>query len=473
MRNIHRYALLAIVAISAGLMLWAVIAGMRAPESDKIASTMQLIGQYDEDCEPIKDSLNKTLPVKTNADGIEAIKSATIYQMRNAEGLNYIATVQAIQTVDYTDREEAYLADCKRLAELDSLEANDVKTYKKNLKKNNEERKQLASYIAEYEEKVAPLLAEERDWAARLEGVRGSDFEKESDVVLDYMQLQYERFAGKLAGLEATLAENEATYTPAVEAFDAIVKGFGVEYATKRKNNNDELSELMTDYTATITAVEAAIAEKEKAVKGSKKTEVKDDWKDNFEPLKKTLTPELISTIKAYDELITNIETAKIDVNTTEDNVKTLKAAVEAAKEDSESLMALATAISWNIYWLYFLMVFAICFVFAGFVLNFIQDANWVKIGVTTAVVLVVVLIAYLVANGHGWNDGEKLYVLDANGFSTDVVFGLGSVDSPDRYVFTAKDYMLADISIWITYLAFVLGVVAAVASSVRGIFKK
>ena len=477
MRNIHRYALLAIVAISAGLMLWAVVAGMRAPESDKIAGTMQLIGQYDEDCEPIKDSLKQTLPITTNEAGVKAINSATIYQMRNAEGLNYIKTVEEIQSInsDLELHETNYNADLQRLAEIDTLKVNDPKAYKKNSKKIDEERKQLELRIAEYNDKgVAELLAKDREWASRIEGVRGSDFEKESALVIEYMTEQYNGFVAQLDALNKELAASQAEYTAALATFDNVAMTFGVQdYATKAKNPNDELSELMTDYAATITLVQDAIAAKEKAVKDSKDKAVKTEWNDTLKPIKEQLTAEVIASVKAYDDLQTAIVKAQIDVDTTNDNVKTLTEAVKAAKADGENLMALATAVSWNIYWLYFLMIFAVVFVMVGFILNFIQDPNWIKIGVTTAVVAIVVLIAYFVADGHGWNDGEVLYVLDANGVATDVAFGIGAVDSPDRYVFTAGDYMLTDITIWITYLAAALGLVAAAVSSIRGIFKK
>lgn len=475
MRNIHKYALLAIIAISAGLMLWAAVAGMRAPESDKIADTMQLIGQYDENCEPIKDSLKQTLPITTNEEGVLAIKSATVFQMRNAEGLNYIKTVEEIQSVNsaYETAETNYNADCTRLAELETLQAENAKEYKKNAKKYDEERKNLELRIAEYNDKgVAELLAKDREWASRIEGVKGSDFEKESALVVEYMEEQYDIYVAELNALTETLKASQAEFDAALAVFTDVAKAFGIEknnFATKAKNPNDDQSEMMTDYVSTIDELQKVITDIEK----SSDKAVKAEWKNTLKAKKDELTADVLAQVKAYDALATKIVEAQINVDTTADNVATLKKAVAAAKADSENLMALATAVSWNIYWLYFLMLFAIAFVLAGFVLNFIQDPNWIKIGVTTAVVAVVVVIAYLVADSHGWNDGEVLYMLDANGAATDVAFGIGAVDSPDRYIFTKSDYMLTDITIWITYLASILGIAAAVVSSVRGIFKK
>jgi hypothetical protein len=285
------------------------------------------------------------------------------------------------------------------------------------------------------------------------------------------MTEQYDGFVAQLDALNKELAASQAEYDVSLAVLADVADAFGIsakDYKPKHKNPNDEFSEEMTDYAATITLVQNAIATKEKDSKG------KAEWKNTLKPMKEQLTEDVIAKVKAYDDLQTAIVKAQIDVDTTSDNVKTVKAAVEAAKADAENLMALATAVSWNIYWLYFLMVFAIVFVLTGFILNFIQDPNWIKIGATTAVIAIVVLIAYFVADGHGWNDGKVLYVLDANGMATDVAFGIGAVDnSLEREAFKAGDYMLADMSIWITYLAFILGIATAVVSSVRGIFKK
>ena len=59
--------------------------------------------------------------------------------------------------------------------------------------------------------------------------------------------------------------------------------------------------------------------------------------------------------------------------------------------------------------------------------------------------------------------------MLDAAG--EPIPFGLGN-DPETRTVFGADEYQIADISIWITYLAFIGAALAAAFSSVRGIFK-
>lgn len=480
MKHIHRIALLVIVLISLGLMAWAVVAGMRAPESDKIASTMQLIGQYDENCEPIKDSLDKTLPVLTTDAGVLAINSATIYQVRNAEGLNYMQTVAEIRNIDpaleqskavYEDAKQRQDAINARLAEIEELKSTKKTTeYNKTKKERtdlNKEFKSNDSLIMVYEGgDYAARYSQDSTWQARIANIKGKDFANESALVIEYMQSKYDKYAAELQAKRDIEKNNAEVDAANLETLETIRKTFGVEEVKKLKNPEDEKAGEMPDYKATVANLKDAIAKKEKDTP-------KKEWNNTFKPVKEQFTDEFIAAIEAYDTLQTEIVVLENDVTTTHDNIETVKKAVEEAKADGENLMALAKAISFNIYWLYFLMLFSVVFVVVGFILNFIQNPNWIKIGSTLVVVAIVVAIAYFMADSHGWNDGKVLYVLDANGFSTGIVFGIGQVDSPDRYVFTSQEYMLTDVTIWITYLSVVLGVAAAVVSSVRGIFKK
>lgn len=478
MKHIHRIALLVIILISLGLMAWAVVAGMRAPESDKIASTMQLIGQYDENCEPIKDSLDKTLPVLTTDAGVLAINSATIYQVRNAEGLNYMQTVAEIRNIDpaleqskavYEDAKQRQDAINARLAEIEELKSN-KKEYNKTKKERTDldkEFKSNDSLIKVYEGgDYAARYSQDSTWQARIADIKGKDFASESALVIEYMQSKYDKYAAELQA-KLDIEKNNAEVDAAnLETLETIRKTFGVEEVKKLKNPEDEKAGDMPDYKATIANLKDAIAKKEKDTP-------KKEWNNTFKPVKEQFTDEFIAAIEAYDTLQTEIVVLENDVATTHDNIETVKKAVAEAKADGENLMALAKAVSFNIYWLYFLMLFAVVFVAVGFILNFIQNPNWIKIASTLVVVAIVVAIAYFMADSHGWNDGKVLYVLDANGISTGIVFGIGQVDSPDRYVFTSQEYMLTDITIWITYLSVILGLAAAVVSSVRGIFKK
>lgn len=479
MKHIHRIALLVIILISLGLMAWAVVAGMRAPESDKIASTMQLIGQYDEDCEPIKDSLDKTLPVLTTDAGVLAINSATIYQVRNAEGLNYMQTVAEIRNIDPAlEQSKAVYEDAKtrqdainaRLAEIEELKSTNKKEYNKTKKERTDLDKEFNSndsLIKVYEGgDYATRYSQDSTWQARIANIKGKDFASESALVIEYMQSKYDKYAADLEAKRDIEKNNAEVDAANLETLETIRKTFGVEEVKKLKNPEDEKAGDMPDYKATIANLKDAIAKKEKDTP-------KKEWNNTFKPVKEQFTDEFIAAIEAYDTLQTEIVVLENDVATTHDNIETVKKAVAEAKADGENLMALAKAVSFNIYWLYFLMLFAVVFVAVGFILNFIQNPNWIKIASTLVVVAIVVAIAYFMADSHGWNDGKVLYVLDANGISTGIVFGVGQVDSPDRYVFTSQEYMLTDITIWITYLSVILGLAAAVVSSVRGIFKK
>ena len=113
-------------------MGWAVVAGWNAPETKKIADTMKLVCQYDDNWTAIEDEHQQTLPVKSSQEAIEAMNVATINQMRGADGLNYDKTVSEIGTIDgtllqnkqlYDDAIASQNAIDARKAELETVEA--------------------------------------------------------------------------------------------------------------------------------------------------------------------------------------------------------------------------------------------------------------------------------------------------------------------------------------------------------------
>ena len=155
-----------------------------------------------------------------------------------------------------------------------------------------------------------------------------------------------------------------------------------------------------------------------------------------------------------------------------------LKKAIEEAEADQFNIMKLGKAVYFNLLWLEVLMGLAIMLMIVGFLLNFAQNSGGiVKTIVAGVIVIVGVGAAYFIATNHGWVDGVVLYVTNAVGqpmldaAGEPIPFGLGN-DPETRTVFGANDYQIADISIWITYLAFIGAALAAVFSSVRGIFK-
>ena len=149
-----------------------------------------------------------------------------------------------------------------------------------------------------------------------------------------------------------------------------------------------------------------------------------------------------------------------------EENIAASIKANEEAKANGENMVALANAIHWNLMWFYFLMVFAIAFIIMSALFNLFLNAGGLKKTLLSLVVVVaIVAIAYVVANGNGWAEGHTLK--DAAGYD----LGIGT-DPATRTVFGAFEYMVADTSILVTYITFAGAALAAVLSAVRGIFK-
>jgi hypothetical protein len=129
-------------------------------------------------------------------------------------------------------------------------------------------------------------------------------------------------------------------------------------------------------------------------------------------------------------------------------------------------MVALATAVNWNLMWFYFMMVFAICFILFAFLWDMFLNAGGLKkTFISVLVVAGVIGIAYYIASGNGWNEGATLK--DAAGYD----LGIGT-DMATRTVFGPFEYMIADTSIWVTYITIAGAALAAVLSAIRGIFK-
>jgi hypothetical protein len=74
--------------------------------------------------------------------------------------------------------------------------------------------------------------------------------------------------------------------------------------------------------------------------------------------------------------------------------------------------------------------------------------------------------IAYYVAAGHGWAEGNTLK--DAAGYD----LGLGT-DPTTRQVFGAQDYMIGDVTLIVCYIVAGGAILSAVLSVIIGFFKK
>lgn len=156
----------------------------------------------------------------------------------------------------------------------------------------------------------------------------------------------------------------------------------------------------------------------------------------------------------------------KENISVMEENIAASEAANAKAQADCKNVVALAKAISVNIMWFYFLLVFAIFFILINTVMNLFQNKGGLgRTLVSVCVVAAVIGISYVLATTHGWADGATLK--DAAGYD----LGLGT-DLATRKVFGPFEYMLADASIWVTYITFAGAALAAILSAVRGIFK-
>ncbi|MBO5832124.1 MAG: hypothetical protein J6Q95_02385, partial [Alistipes sp.] len=154
------------------------------------------------------------------------------------------------------------------------------------------------------------------------------------------------------------------------------------------------------------------------------------------------------------------------NVSIMEENIAASIEANEEAKANGDNMVALANAIHWNLMWFYFLMVFAIAFIVMSALFNLFLNAGGLKKTLLSLVVVVaIVAIAYVIANGNGWAEGHTLK--DAAGYD----LGIGT-DPATRTVFGTFEYMIADTSILVTYITFAGAALAAILSAVRGIFK-
>ena len=443
MKNLHRIVFLVFALISVGLMAWAIVVGMSAPDAGKIADIVGMASQYDENGELKEDEHGNPLPVLTTAEGIEAMGVATINQMRKSDATIYGTTLEKINNIEAKIAEiEEQLAnnDGKALKEAQAkvaeLEAVRRRTAEQNAaleaaKKSIEAINNLPKTLEELKAKVV--------WTAEA---------TESEKVIALAEAEFKAIQEQVAKSNEALEAKKGEFEPAQKLIEDLCKVAGVKVAEVDGR---------ADYAATYEELAAA-----KALNAAQKREL----------------AAVKAVVAVYQKLLNDRKTALDNETAFESNLPMLKDAIAQAEVDQHAVVNLSKVISYNIYWLYFLMVFAIVFVVVGFILNFFQNSgNIVKTIASVVVVIAVVAAAYFISQSHGWVDGTVLYVtnevglpmLDAAG--EPIPFGLGN-DPETRTVFGAFEYRIADISIWITYLAFIGAALAAVFSSVRGIFK-
>ena len=443
MKKLHRIVFLVFALISVGLMAWAIVVGMSAPDAGKIADIVGMTCQYDENGEEKKDELGNTLSVTTTAEGIESMGIATINQMRKSDATIYGSTLEKINNIEskIADIEKQLASnDDKALKEAEAKVAQLSVIRRRNAqqnaeleaaKKTVEETKNLPKTLEELKAKMT--------WDANA---------TEAEKVIALAEVEFKAIQEQVAKSNEAIDAKKAVFDPAKKLVEDMCQVAGVKLS--QVDGRD-------DYAATLDELAGSKA---------------------LNAMQKRQLAGVKATIAEYQKLLNERKTAIDNETAFESNIPMLKDAIAQAEVDQHAVVDLAKVISYNIYWLYFLMVFAVVFVVIGFILNFFQNSGSLVVTIVSVVVVCgVAAAAYFVAQNHGWVDGTVLYVtngvgqpmLDAAG--QPIPFGLGN-DPETRTVFGATEYLIADISIWITYLAFAGAALAALYSSLRGIFK-
>lgn len=443
MKKIHRIVFLIIALISVGLMAWTIVVGMSAPDSDKIADIMGMSYQYDENGNEKQDALGNPIPVVSVENGVESMGTATINQMRKSDATIYGTTLEKVKNLESKIAEcEQKLADNEQKA-LKEAEAKvaELNAIRRRTPAQNNELANAQKVVDEYKKLPETLneLKAKATW-----DVNASD----DDKVIALAEVEFNGILEQVKKANEALEAKKADFDAAKQLVDEMCKVAEIKVAEVDGRE---------DYAATLDELLGA-----KAINAAQKRQLNG----------------IKATIAEYQKLTNERKTALDNETAYEANLPMLKEAIAQAQLDQQSIMKLGKVVFYNLVWLEILMGFAILLVFVGFVLNFAQNSGGIgKTIASAAIVVAVVGVAYFISTSHGWLDGVVLYVtngvgqpmLDAAG--EPIPFGLGN-DPETRSVFGATDYMIADVSIWITYLAFAGAALAALYSSVRGIFK-
>ena len=443
MKKIHRIVFLIIALISVGLMAWTIVVGMSAPDSDKIADIMGMSYQYDENGNEKQDALGNPIPVVSVENGVESMGTATINQMRKSDATIYSTTLEKVKNIESKIAEcEQKLADNEQKA-LKEAEAKvaELNAIRRRTPAQNNELANAQKVVDEYKKLPETLneLKAKATW-----DVNASD----DDKVIALAEAEFNGILEQVKKANEALEAKKADFDAAKQLVDEMCKVAEIKVAQVDGRE---------DYAATLDELLGA-----KAINAAQKRQLNG----------------IKATIAEYQKLANERKTALDNETAYEANVPMLKEAIAQAQLDQQSIMKLGKVVFYNLVWLEILMGFAILLVFVGFALNFAQNSGGIgKTIASAAIVVAVVGVAYFISTSHGWLDGVVLYVTNAVGqpmldaAGEPIPFGLGN-DPETRSVFGATDYMIADVSIWITYLAFAGAALAALYSSVRGIFK-
>lgn len=293
-----------------------------------------------------------------------------------------------------------------------------------------------------------------------------------------------------VAGWNAPDSAKIATSTPLVQKFDANgvavnteddqpvpvesaeegIEALGIIFANQLDEGILTLDAIEAEKEKLANTINKLIPEYEKKVSDNREAALEAQTK--VEELKakkgnnKKALEEAEKVVADFKALNDTLNQHKENVAIMEENIAASIKANDAAKVDGENMVALATAIHWNLMWFYFLMVFAVCFIIFGAIWNMMLNAGGLKKTIFALVIVVaVVAISYILASGNGWSEGATLK--DAAGYD----LGIGT-DPATRTVFGEFEYMVADTSILVTYITFAGAALAALFSAIRGIYK-
>ena len=268
------------------------------------------------------------------------------------------------------------------------------------------------------------------------------------------------------------LVQNVATVEEGIEKLgDVFAEQIGEDMLTE-EGIVEEQAKLEETTTVHIPAYEAKVADKQAGYDAAQQAIAQLGELKTLNGRQKKQLKDAEAVVADYKATADTLQIYRDNVKIMEDNIAASIKANADAKVNGENAVALASSVSNTIYWCYALLacilIIAVISACADLFINFAQ--NWKKALVKMIVGVVLVgaigAIAYFVAKGHGWADGNTLK--DAAGYD----LGLGT-DPATRDVFGATDYMISDVSLIVCYIVAGGAILSAVLSVITGFFKK
>ena len=267
------------------------------------------------------------------------------------------------------------------------------------------------------------------------------------------------------------LVQNVATTDEGIEQFgNEISMMIGDDMLTLEEIETEE-AKLKETETVHIPAYEAKLDQKKEAYLTAEAT-INELGDKNLNAKQKKEREAAEAVIADYKATNDTLQIYKANVDIMKENIAASIEANETAKADGQNAAALATSVSYTIYWCYALLAIilfiAIISACADLFIGFAQ--NWKKALIKLVAGVVIVVAIYFVAmffvDSHGWHEGAVLK--DAAGYD----LGLGT-DPATREVFGASDYRIADFSLIIAYIVGGAAILSAVFAVIIGFFKK